>query len=285
MEALPCSALTRASSRAARSSASSQPTSTNASCPRAAPPVALQPAAAHGRAQDAARMVLGPRHADADRRRIGIVGGRVQRDDLAVAHLDVVVAPVRGRRRATRDEPSPPGRRARPHRSHARPLTSLFVGRHVALRHGREAVEVLATAFTRRRHARRQHRQPPYVRPRRRSAGAGLLVATRTPVASLFGRRRHAATLRVPDARQDHRPVLRRGEAQPLRHHAPTPSTGAVTTGAAAGARPDARERGRRLLAVRRRAGRHLARRPERQVLRRVRRKARRARGTCAATR
>ena len=38
MDALPCSALTRASSRAARSSASSQPTSTNASWPRAAPP-------------------------------------------------------------------------------------------------------------------------------------------------------------------------------------------------------------------------------------------------------
>ena len=37
-----------------------------------------------------------------------------------LAHLDVVVAPVRGRRRATRAmSPSPPGRRARPHGSHA----------------------------------------------------------------------------------------------------------------------------------------------------------------------
>ena len=39
---------------------------------------ALQPATANGGSQDAARMVLRPRHADADRRRIGVAGGRVQ---------------------------------------------------------------------------------------------------------------------------------------------------------------------------------------------------------------
>ncbi len=78
--------------------------------------VSIQPAAPHRRAQDAAGMVLGPGHADPDRRRIGIVGDGVQRDHLAVAHLDVVVAPMRGRRRTSAcDGPSPPGRRANLH--------------------------------------------------------------------------------------------------------------------------------------------------------------------------
>ena len=68
--------------------------------------LALEPAAANGGTQDAARVVLRARHAEPDRRRIGVVGDRVQRDDLAPADLDVVVAPVRGRRRATAcDEP------------------------------------------------------------------------------------------------------------------------------------------------------------------------------------
>ena len=67
--------------------------------------LALQPAAADGRTQNAARVVLRAGHPGADRRRIGITGSRVQRDDLASAHLDVVVAPVRGRGRAACDEP------------------------------------------------------------------------------------------------------------------------------------------------------------------------------------
>ena len=66
---------------------------------------ALEPATANRGTQDAARVVLGAGHSESDRRRLGIARGRVQGDDLAVAHLDVVVAPVRGRRRATRDEP------------------------------------------------------------------------------------------------------------------------------------------------------------------------------------
>ena len=46
---------------------------------------AIQPAAPHGGTQDAARVILRARHADADRRRVRIAGGRVQRDDRSVA--------------------------------------------------------------------------------------------------------------------------------------------------------------------------------------------------------